>query len=531
MNYRRYLFLFLLGLTVMGFAADLEGSPGYMDADYYFATGQRLAEGFGFTEDFLWNYLDDPEGLPHPSHAYWMPLTSLVVSLSMKITHSPGFWGGRILLLLFSGVIPPLTAALAYAMTRRRDIATLAGVLALFPGYYLPFLVTTDTFALYMLLGGSFLLLAYKPGAGPLRYFGLGLLAGLAHLARADGGIWFVLALSVAWGGFSSFQEGRPWLKNTLLVVGGYGFVIGPWILRNWFTFGVLLSPGGSRALWLTDYNELFIYPARQLTPGRWWSSGMVSILSTRFRSLALILGRAFVEQGLIFLTPLVLWAALRLRDDPRVRLGAVAWLLNILVMGFVFPEPGWRGGFFHSGAGLQPLIWALAAVGLSEFVTWGNERRGWSSHQAWQVFSAALIVFAMLLTGFAMQQRVLGPDLRDAVWDDYYEKYLGVEAALEQLDEGKKQIVMVNNPPGYHLASGRPAIMVPDGGEQVLLAAGQHYQAAFLILDQNHPEGLKELYGASGDRPGLRFLMSDGDIRLFEFDFGSKQGYRNRER
>ena len=44
-----------------------------MDAEYYYAGGIRLAEGDGFTENFLWNYLDNPVGLPHPAFTYWMP--------------------------------------------------------------------------------------------------------------------------------------------------------------------------------------------------------------------------------------------------------------------------------------------------------------------------------------------------------------------------------------------------------------------------------------------------------------------------
>ena len=75
MTWRIYALLFLLGFSVVFGVAQFQSSPGYMDADYYYATGLVLAEGQGFTEPFLWNYLDNPSGLPHPSHAYWMPMT------------------------------------------------------------------------------------------------------------------------------------------------------------------------------------------------------------------------------------------------------------------------------------------------------------------------------------------------------------------------------------------------------------------------------------------------------------------------
>ncbi|MDO9130603.1 MAG: hypothetical protein Q7U34_12130, partial [Anaerolineales bacterium] len=70
MNWRHYLLLALFGLIVSGSIAAFQSVPGYMDADYYYAGGLQLAAGRGFTEPYLWNYLDDPASLPHPSHAY-----------------------------------------------------------------------------------------------------------------------------------------------------------------------------------------------------------------------------------------------------------------------------------------------------------------------------------------------------------------------------------------------------------------------------------------------------------------------------
>ena len=86
MNWRHYLILFIVGLLVPFGISRFQSRPGYMDADYYFVGGMQLAEGKGFTEPYLWNYLDDPSGLPHPSHTYWMPLASIVSAAGMWIT-------------------------------------------------------------------------------------------------------------------------------------------------------------------------------------------------------------------------------------------------------------------------------------------------------------------------------------------------------------------------------------------------------------------------------------------------------------
>ncbi|HEX9028167.1 MAG TPA: hypothetical protein VF823_03255, partial [Anaerolineales bacterium] len=121
MTLRRSLLLFLLGLGAVLAVAAFQRTPGYMDADYYYAGGLRLAQGQGLSEPFLWNYLDDPAGLPHPSHAYWMPLASFLAAAGMWASGAVGFWAGRLGFLLVAACLPPLTAGLAYALTRRSD--------------------------------------------------------------------------------------------------------------------------------------------------------------------------------------------------------------------------------------------------------------------------------------------------------------------------------------------------------------------------------------------------------------------------
>ena len=86
MNWRKFLrerpdwlWLALLGLTLQAAWAWRLPHPSYFDAYYYASNGQRLAEGYGFTEQIIWQFLDDPQGLPTPSHTYWMPLSSLSI--------------------------------------------------------------------------------------------------------------------------------------------------------------------------------------------------------------------------------------------------------------------------------------------------------------------------------------------------------------------------------------------------------------------------------------------------------------------
>jgi hypothetical protein len=526
--------------------AGYQSAPGYMDADYYFANGLRLAQDFGFSEPFLWNFLDDPQGLPHPMFTYWMPFAALLAAVGMKVSGMINFAGARLGLLLVAGCIPPLTAAVAHTFTPQRWAAVLAGLLAALPGFYLAFLPTTDTFGLYMLFGGLFFLsINSREDVGTLKRLNvrmffwvpllLGLLAGSMHLARADGLLWLgigVIAVSsqrLANSGWSQtitrqasyirFLRSRFTLHvlRLIFLFLGYLIVMSPWLVRNLTAFGTLLAPGGGRTLWITAYNEIFAYPAAILTPMHWWAAGLGEIIRARLEALSQNLQTAFAVQGGIFLTPLIMAGAWRMRHDRRVRLGGLAWGMLFLGMTLVFPYPGGRGGFFHAGAALQPFFWGLVPAGLESLLAWGDRQRGWNARVARPILGGGLVGLTLLLTGLTTWSRVIGHDQSVLAWGKAEASYLRLEQDLQSLGANPEDIVVINNPPGYQVMTGRAAIVIPDGDEKTSLAVAQRYRGRYLLLEQNHPAGLDDLYRNPGDRPGLHYLKTDEGVHIFE--------------
>ncbi|MEN8242241.1 MAG: hypothetical protein ABFS17_09995, partial [Chloroflexota bacterium] len=338
---RYYLGLFLLGLIAALVSAYLQTSPGYMDAYYYYYNGVQLAEGAGFNEMFIWNYLDSPTGLPHAAFSYWMPFTSFIAAAGIKLFS--GIWGvfrsAQISFILIAACIPPLTAALSWEITKGRKFAIFSGLLAAFMGYYQPFVVAVDAFGIYMLLGGLFFLTAIKDWSG--KNFLLGLLAGLLHLTRADGILWLGMAALVVV--FEQPPEDRLSLlrrvfnkKNIaagMVVFVGYLVILTPWFLRNYFAFGSILSPGGGSTIWVLDYDELFAYPAEILTFSRWWDAGITELLRIRFEALLINLQSTGASLGMIFPGVLAFLGAFRYRKERLIQLGFSYWLLLILVM------------------------------------------------------------------------------------------------------------------------------------------------------------------------------------------------------
>ena len=552
MNFRYYAALYLVNIALMVGIASQESTPGYMDADYYYANGLRIATVGDWNEPFIWNYLGDPQALPHPAFSYWMPLAGIVSAFGIKLTGFSNFWGARIGFIVVAGFLAPLTSHLAFTFTPRKWAATLAGGISLFSGFYFAYLATTETFALYMVFGSIFFLLVLILQRGinqsfpddPLHsselgpqvrrllspawvYFVMGFICGLMYLTRVDGIIWFGLgglAIFLQWNRAKKvFNIEEKFasihylvLMPVALFLVSFFLVTSPWINRNIVSYGTLFAPGSGRALWLTSYDEIVAYPASLLTYSRWMRSGFSEIIRARGWALGLNTVTTFAVQGGIILLPFTLIGGWKRRKDWRVILGVCGWLITFVIMSFVFPFQGARGGFFHAGAGFQPLFWALVPVGLSVTINWIAKKRNWASPRSVKMFAAGTVIVMVFMTAIVTRQRLIGSGQTASEWGSTEIQYKEVESFLDNQGVGTDTIVMVNNPPGYYAMTGRPSIVIPHGDLNSALLAGKNFQASYLILDENHPQGLEDIYKNPGDYPGLQYVDTINQMQIY---------------
>lgn len=518
MTFRRLFLLYCLGLSLALIVSVFQNSPGYMDADYYFVTGVRIAQGFGFSEPFLWNYLDNPTVLPHPSHTYWMPLASLIAAFGTLIAGNTHFASAQIGFVILSGFIPVLTSSLSYQFNRDNVLSTWAGILSVFSGYYLAVLPTTDTFVIYMILGGGFFLVLIKVFNLKYRSTLLGIIAGLMHLTRADGLVWLFIAVLIA------VREIRHEKKKialwVLITFGGYALVMLPWMLRNHSVFGTFLAPGGIRTLWFISYDDLYAFPANVISFPRWWATGLSVIFRERVWALGQNLQTALAVQGEIFLAPLIVAGVWRMRKNDCVRWGVLVWLLTLGIMTILFPYAGSRGGFFHAGAAIQILMWSLVPEGLLIFLDWWKKVRGWKRKTAARFFKISIIAFAVLLSFYLGFERIIGENLKHTIWNLPKHQYLRLEEALIALGAPIDATVMVNNPPGYFASNLRSSIVIPNGDVEISLMVADRYGATFMILEKNHPKDLDIIYNNPIDYPGMRYMDSVDDAHIYKIDF-----------
>ena len=526
MNWRHYVILFVVGLIVPFSIAQFQELPGYMDADYYFAGGVELAKGNGFNEPYLWNYLDAPKGLPHPSHTYWMPLASIVSAVGMWIAGVTTYAAGRFPFIILSACVPLLTATLAFDITRNRIVALVSGLLSIFSLYYAPFMPVPDNYALFMLLGGAFLLLAPRnPKWIPLA---LGVLSGFMTLARSDGLLWLGLAgLTILWKNPFSIREiakhskgearvremARTIIPAGLLALLGYFLIMGAWHYRNYTVFGSFMTPGGGRLLWLQNYNQTFSYPAESITREGFLDAGWSAALSTRLKAFGANAGNAFAAQGGIFLFPFIIVGLWNLRKEFRTRIAVTGWLILFLVMTFIFPFAGARGSYFHAGAAFQPMWWVAAPVGLNVVVAFAR-KRGMFADNAYVVFQGMFVVLAMLMTYYLVDLRVLGE------WATEDGGYASVEKMFLENGISPEIGVIVRNPPGYYISSGRPAIALPYGDESVIFQVAEKYGVGLLVLEGTGTfDWIQKLYDDPTGSDTFIYLGEVDDAKLYRID------------
>lgn len=496
---RQYSFLLLLALGWGTLLAVTIRQPGYTDAYYYFNAGQRLVDGQGLTDAYLWTYINAPDALPGPSHTYWMPLQSLVTAGSMAV------FGGH----FGAAQLPPVVCLAGLVMaafwfggrvggTRRH--AWVSGLLVLFSGFYTPFWTTTDTFALYGLVGALALLtmgLGRKSGRWQW-YMASGLCAGLAHLTRADGVLLLAVIVLVAW------WPGDRWtwrvaFRGTVLGVIAYLLVMSPWFARNWHEIGTPLPTGGTDTVWMRSYDQLANYPPGAESSA-FWAWGLANIVRSRADALLNNLGTFVAVETWVVLGPFALGGMWMCRRDPMFR-GPILYAIGLhLLMTFVFAFPGYRGGLFHSSAALLP-FWATAGViGLDAGIRWMARRRHWHQAQAQTVFNTALVVLAIALSVGILVVRLPG-------WNRSGLFY----AALAD-DLPSDAVVMTNDPAALYYHTGLNGVVVPNADPEVVVEIAEVYGVTHLLLDVNRTAPFSGLFFGDETYPFLRLIAVYGD-------------------
>ena len=512
-----YLILSAIVLALSVFLIATSENPGYTDAYYYFNAGQNLAEGDGLTDDALWVYVNAGDDLPTESHRYWMPLASIVAAVPMVIFGST-FSAAQVAFVPFWMGLAWLAMWLGWRVGGTMRHAWVAALTVVLGGFYFPFWLTTDTFALFGLVG-ALAMVALGLGAenGDWRWFALaGALTGLAHLARADGPLFLIVGLIVIWlPVIRQRRLGKSALQTATLIL-AYVVVMLPWFIRNMSVFDAPLPSGGIGTAYLHEYNDIFSYPAEwDLQYFLDWGAG--NILRSRLDGLLVMFQTWLAVEALIVLAPFALWALWKRR--AQAFFGGVLWYaLGLhLAMSLVFTYPGNRGGLFHSSSALLPFWVALGLAGLDDGIAWLAARRKWRAGEAKRVFGTAVVLLPLALGIVAWNAQQANRDANP----DY-------ERARQTIGENEARI-MVNDPAGWHYHTGWLGVTLPQASLATTEEIAQRYCLTHLIIDENVTDAFLPLIRDEEDPPEFlvevaHFSGTDSDewsddMRIYEFE------------
>jgi hypothetical protein len=501
--------LCILGVLALAWNALIAAwidQPGYTDAYYYFNGGVFLARGDGLWEPYLWNYINAPPALPVPAFGYWRPLASFVAAGGiLALPWLQPFDAAQAPFVLLGAGLPLVSYIVTEKTLGDRWLSWVAGLMTVLGGFFAPYWSLTETFTPFALAGAVVLLcVGMARVSDGRRYRWLlwavaGACAALADLTRADG----LLLLATA-GLFALFHQRRWEALGALLLA--YVLMISPWFARNLATYGSIQPPGGLSALWLLDYNDLFNYPS-DLSAANFLSAGIGEILRVRWVAFQGNLGTVAAVLHLVFLFPFGVIGFWLRRKDALIAPALVYGLGLFGAMTLLFPLPGVRGGLFHSGGALLPFVFAGSLVGLRWTV---SRLRRWNQRQAMQVFSAACVVYAALVTGYVLFQKL-------PAWNESRAVYRQIGAELEALGVEPDALVMSNSPPDMYTMTGRGGVPLPNGDEAVLLRAARDYGVRYLVIDIDVPEELTTLYEEGPTSEALQPLAHFGDVALYE--------------
>ena len=520
--WRDLLWLTAVALLIQAFWASRLTHPSYFDAYYYTTNGQRLADGYGFTEEIIWQYLDDPAGLPTPSLTYWMPLPAIIAAIGYSVNDS--FRAAQFPFWLMAGLLPLMSYFISWRLSGgQRWQARTAALFTAAGGYYTAYWNQPSTCALDAWTGGGCLLaLALAQDKGqrqPIAWLIAGLLAGLSHLARADG----ILLLAV--GGWVWLLKLRDWrlettrlktnlqslISSLLIFIFSYLLIMGGWFWRTWQVTGRPLSTVGTETIFLTNYNDLFAY-GRHANPADYFAWGWGNILQSKLQALSLAAQTFIGVTGLTIFTFFFVWAWIKLSRDERMRrfLRPFTWYTPIVfgAMSLIFTFPGQRGSLLHTSTALWPWSMALAAGGIGFAVDWMAARLPhWQPDKSKPLFASMFIIVV-----FAISLAVSGGQpLREEDALIYAE----IAATLPP-----NTIVMTGDAPGFYYHTGLSAIIVPNEPPQVLPEIAVRYGATYLVLDEDRPLPLADFYEGTISLSQIQLVRRFGeDTVLYRFE------------
>jgi hypothetical protein len=241
--------------------------------------------------------------------------------------------------------------------------------------------------------------------------------------------------------------------------------------------------------MWIATYDDTFIYPASELNL-HYWLKNSISLRPQQIsEALKMNLGTLLGVQMMVFGLPLFILGLKKNNQNLILRIGIIYYSLIFIFMTVIFPLAGSRGGFLHSAAAIQIVIWVLMADGLLMFINWGIRKRNWQLQRSQKMFGSAFLAIVVVFTLIVYNNDVIGDSFQEIKWSQDYQRYQMVEEEIARTSNDKKEVVMINNPLGYYYYTDRWGIVIPNSEVDQFLEVINKFEVRYIVLDNNLPD------------------------------------------
>lgn len=521
---------FMLVVLVVGvgarvwFALHIQ-HPGHGDFSFYYTLGENLATGRGFQIDYIWHYLSNPTTLTHYANDYWMPMTAIIISISMAMLDVSLF--AALLPSIGAGVgLVLLTFFLAILIAGSRQVALWSSaVMVVLPSPFYASLVTDSTiyYSLFVALCLFFLVrgmlrasLATDAPASPATHLAApapfvlaAVWAALAHLTRQDG----VLLVPVIGGAiFFSALPRRTMVMTVLAAGGAYLLILAPLLFHHLARYGAPFPPGPGKTMFLTSYEDLYVF-SKPLSFQSYLQLEWPAIIWSKLE--AFFLGFLSLRE----LLPLLLWVPVVLGvydiiiagDRLQKTASTIFFSFLFILLGFhalIATFPG-VGAFARSSTAITPLLAIILVATIF--------RRIPSLSLATLVMVLILIFSFSLSVGRAQQiivkHNAMATDL-ERVREIITEDARAWDAVLPRGGNtpGRREVVIMTRYPWqvYHSTRYR-TIQLPNENRDTIYQVAQQFGATYLLLPAPR-EAMRPLYVREEQDPRFPFVADVPD-------------------
>jgi len=357
------------------------------------------------------------------------------------------------------------------------------------------------------------------------KFFVAGIFAGLSQLSRADALLLLFVAPFLLWLNRRE-RFAFPFVASLAALAVGFLLALAPWLLRNYFAIGTPFAPGGTRTLFLLNYDEFFSYDVARLTLERYLDWGIANILRSKFEALGFILLVLVFGVWQIFLAPFAAIGFWKLRSHVEMQAALIYLALLVLAMAFVFTFPATHGSMLHSAAALVAYGAVAVPPGLDAAIAWfGKRRKSWNVPQAQKFFRVGAIALAFLFSVYLYAGAVWLPPAPNAttpLWNQRDIEYAAIDRELDARNVPNDVPIVTVDPPSFINQTGRRSIYVPTESLDAIFDAAHQFGAQYLVLQYDKPLILRDLYDGRATVEGLKLIATTPDalgrpVTLFE--------------